>query len=117
MKLRPPLKTVANRLNATDRKSLGSFPRSPGNGRKACAPTAVADYAPGHFTALIAKHDWPPNFIPQFEHELHWSDARRVQQIREHQTANAVGWGSGTLPMTKTPKHARPTAMGKGGAR
>jgi hypothetical protein len=113
---RPAAGKPGGKLNAADRKGLGSFPRSVGGAPKTRPrPASVPSYPPGHFTLLIKRHDWPPAFEPQFEPEARRSDERQVIATREQQTANAVGWGSGTLPMTKTPRHARP-AMAKGRA-
>jgi hypothetical protein len=97
----------ATQMNAADRKSIGSFPRSPGR----AAPTpraAAASYPAGYFSALVREHNWPPRFEPQFQLGGGWSDARRVMDMRERQSASGIGWGDGTIPMPGTPKLPRP---------
>lgn len=48
-------------------------------------------YPPGHFTALLRKHDWPPGSVERFrlpepKHEkLHW---RKEKVLRDAKTAS-----------------------------
>lgn len=34
---------------------------------KRCKAMAPIDYAPGHFTALIRRHNWPPMWQPFYQ--------------------------------------------------
>lgn len=42
------------------------------------------DYAPGHFTALVRAHNWPPRFEPQFRstREVQQSEISRINRER-----------------------------------
>jgi hypothetical protein len=44
----------------------------------------VPDYAPGHFMALVRRHNWPPRFDPQFQRtrELEQSEISRTNRER-----------------------------------
>lgn len=66
--------------------------------RRAMHRTAVpaADYAPGHFTALMRAHCWPPMWQPRAD----WSRAGQSQAStasRERAMADGKWWAAGTL--------------------
>ena len=53
---------------------------------RAAQPVAMAlpTYAPGHFTALIRAHNWPPRFSPQYQRtrEVEQSELSRINRER-----------------------------------
>ena len=55
-------------------------PRKP---RPAHEP-ACADYAPGHFTSAVRRHNWPPMFAPQYQRtrEVEQSELSRINRER-----------------------------------
>lgn len=73
-------------------------------GRKRRQPASVAasaQFAPGHFTALIREHNWPPRFVAVGVDER--AERRRAQQVAAAQAARALGnstgsgYGDGTI--------------------
>ena len=73
-------------------------------------PTGGSDgYAPGHFTSLIHKHNWPPMWQPSQTPEQRAVDAEKAARVARWRAAAAgKGWAQGTLPMPNTPKNALP---------
>ena len=69
-----------------------------------------AGYPPGHFTALIRQHDWPPSFQPHDHTPARAVAAELVARAARWKAAAAGrGWAQGTLPMPNTPKNALPS--------
>ncbi len=83
--------------------------------QKAAAPAPSVDYQPGHFTALIRRHDWPPMFVSQIDkievRNANGETAREVAtRTREQCLAEGKWHATGTVPMAGTPKDAHPLA-------
>lgn len=74
--------------------------------------TDPVTFPPGHFTALIREHNWPPGFEPQvvWRHDDHLRQ-EAARHAREESAANGRGWGNGTITLPKTPKHSAPGTM------
>ena len=70
------------------------------------------DYPAGYFTALIAEHNWPPNFEPRMDIDPN-EYARRLGGLQARETAlqKGVGWNTGTIVLPNTPKWLRPQMM------
>jgi hypothetical protein len=78
--------------------------------------TAPKVYPPGYFTALMRRHNWPPNF----QSALQLDDKRygvvasqRASQQREAGVANGQLWAIGTVPELKHKGYEKPAWMGK----
>jgi hypothetical protein len=67
----------------------------PAKAAEPAAPAAPA-YAPGHFLALVRRHDWPPCFEPQLRvtREVEQSEISRINRERrmaQGETGTIVG--------------------------
>ena len=65
--------------------------------RAAAVPVSpVAQFNPGHFTALIRAHDWPPSFQPQYQRtreveQSEWSRINREIRVANGDPGTIVG--------------------------
>lgn len=80
--------------------------------RRRSAPVVPVEYAPGHFTAPVRAWfgaDWQPQW-PRLVDARSGSknDSLDQQRRRENQAALGIGWGAGTMPLTRRPKIHRP---------
>lgn len=80
-------------------------------------PTPIVDYPPGHFTEPVRAwfgHYWTPTWPTLVTRDYSGHEAQRALMLaRERQAESGDGWGSGTIPMAKTPTHSRPAWMAK----
>jgi hypothetical protein len=74
--------------------------------------TPHTDYEPGHFTALIRKHNWPPEFVSLMKHDEREAERKQAaEKARQAASATGAGWGNGTIAMPNTPKWTAPKPM------
>jgi hypothetical protein len=73
----------------------------------------ASGYEPGHFTALMTAHNWPPKFVSRWNIAAQRVGLLQTVQRRESDSATGTGWGSGTTVMPGTPGSARPAFMGR----
>ena len=78
---------------------------------KAAVQHKASGYAPGHFTADMRLHDWPPGFTSRIAPGPALPSSLSVIARRESDSATGKGWGDGTQVMTGTPNTARPKMM------
>lgn len=80
--------------------------------RAATASQEPAEYAPGYFTHLIRRHDWPPRFEPQMQAERKneaGETAREVAVRVRDDGLRAGKWHAiGTLPIGSGKRDAKP---------
>ena len=71
--------------------------------------TPAREFSAGHFTELVAKHNWPPRFEPQMVWNAEEAKRKEAARLgREAAIANGTGWAAGTILLPGTPKHAAP---------
>jgi len=74
--------------------------------------TPAREFAPGHFSELVAKHNWPPRFVPQMVWNAEEAKRKEAARLgREAAIANGTGWKQGTLVLPGTPKWLAPQDM------
>ena len=75
---------------------------------------AGKDYPPGHFTALIRLHDWPPQWQPKLvglETQAQVIGQEIARKERWKGAAEGKGWAKGTVVLPNTPKNPLPAWM------
>ncbi len=73
--------------------------------------TPPREFSAGHFTELVAKHNWPPRFEPQMVWNAEEAKRKEAARLgREAAIANGTGWVHGTLVLPGTPKWLAPKA-------
>lgn len=85
----------------------------PAKAKRRPEQTACPDFAPGHFTALMRAHCWPPQFVPRLgtveARNANGETAREVAtRAREVALVAGRAHATGTIPMPGTPKNAKP---------
>lgn len=81
------------------------------HGAKRPAAPACDSYAPGHFTALMRAHDWPPGFVSALAVKApgeHNAQALADHARRNREAGIGFGQGGGTVKMPGTPHANRP---------
>lgn len=78
-------------------------------------PPPVQDeaFATGHFTALIRRHNWPPDFTPQLRRPVYVNQfGETAQEVaarsREAGLAEGRSYALGTVQMPGTSKTSKP---------
>lgn len=72
-------------------------------------PAPAVEYAAGHFTAMIRKHDWPKGFVP-----TEVSDDTRAKHLQSQAIRARLegkGWALGTIRLCGTPTYKPPGDM------
>ena len=77
-------------------------------------PAPAEGYSPGHFLALVRKHNWPPMFTPTPIEPVKTKPP--AYESRERAMANGSFYATGTIQMGGTPKHQRAPGWMKGTA-
>lgn len=76
------------------------------------AATPVVAYAPGHFTEPVRRTSaaCPDGFPPRWGSrwpadvaQYHPDHSEHSRRVREQCMALGIGWGSGTIPLARTP--------------
>jgi hypothetical protein len=86
-------------------RSISTFP--PAVPTKRIKPPVVRTKPDGWFTPT-----WPPGFVSQHQ-PTKGNLATGTKNSRAVQVETGSGWGTGTIPMPKTPKNQRPTWLKK----
>ena len=71
-------------------------------------------YPPGFFTELMRRHDWPPGFVSRTDDDARTvaiADANRAMRETDARAVAGIWWGTGTIPLPRTPGNKRPTWM------
>lgn len=81
---------------------VNRYDRSRQHFRKRKPQAPAREYQAGHFTELVRRYDWPPNFKPTIDKELAQSArslalSQNAANAREIAATNGTGWGLGTV--------------------
>lgn len=71
-------------------------------------------YPPRYFTELMRRHNWPPGFVSRTGDDTRTvaaADANRAMRETDARAVAGIGWGTGTIPLPRTPGNKRPAWM------